>query len=67
MEVQIIRENQIENKVYFELIPIEIEFVDKLKFGKEIEIDYNDLNALEAARIEVMNEAKSEFEKTLNK
>jgi hypothetical protein len=66
MQVEIVKENPIENKVYFEVKPLEKEYIDLLVFGKEIEIDTQNIEALENARNEVKAEASIEFIKFLN-
>ena len=66
MQVEIVKENPIENKVYFEVKPVEKEYIDLFIFGKEIEVNLEDTEELENARNEIKAEASREFEKFLN-
>jgi hypothetical protein len=66
MEVKIIKENQIENKVYFEIIPDNIEYQNQFIFGKELEISINDNEAMQSARALLILEAGKEFDNQIN-
>jgi hypothetical protein len=63
MEAKIIIEKRVENKIYFELIPVSEEYKDLLRFGKEVEYNESELNEI---RNQIIQEAESEFDINLN-
>jgi hypothetical protein len=65
MEVEIIKEQQVENKVYFELKPLDTNYKDKLVFGVEKEADINNEEEMILLRSEVITLASNELEKQL--
>jgi hypothetical protein len=65
MEVEIIREQQVENKVYFELKPLDTNYKDKFVFGVEKEADINNEEEMILLRSEVITLASNELEKQL--
>jgi hypothetical protein len=65
MEVEIIREQQVENKIYFELKPLDTNYKDKFVFGVEKEADINNEEEMIILRAEVMILAGDEFDKQL--
>jgi hypothetical protein len=66
MEAKIIQEIQCtEDLVYFEAIPVDVKYQDKFKFGKEVVLDINDIDALELTRAQIINEANDCFDNNL--
>jgi hypothetical protein len=65
MEVEIIKEQQVENKVYFELKPLDTNYKDKFLFGVEMEADFNNEQEMILLRAEVITLASDEFDKQL--
>ena len=63
MEVEITKEQKVENKIYFEVTPTEQELKNRFVFGKEVAVDFNDQNQIELERTKAKEEAKIEFEK----
>jgi|688.fasta_scaffold1993521_2 hypothetical protein len=65
MEVKIIKEQGIENKIYFEVTPKSIEYQNTLLFGIEKEGNINNEDDMIILRAEVMILASDEFDKQL--
>jgi hypothetical protein len=60
MKVQIKKEELVENKIYFEIEPIEQEKKNFFLFGKEVFFD-NDQTKINEERVKALEEANNEF------
>jgi hypothetical protein len=65
MEVRIVKEKQIEDKVYFEVLPVPEEYDDILVFGYETVADKNNEDQMILLRAQVMLLASDEFDKII--
>jgi hypothetical protein len=61
MEVEIKKEQKVENKIYFEIVPTDPELKDSFSFGKEVIVDFSDATKIEEERTKAMEEAKEQF------